>query len=166
LSHGEYTLSFELPGFQTVIRPGIRVHLNVTLSIDIELALAGIEESMTITGAAPVLDVKSTTVGTNFSDELLEGVPHARYIYSAIAQAPGFHMRAYDVGGSRSGTATGFLTYGLTGQTRTLFEGVIVSHQTPGYGDYGSFEDVQITGAGNMADTGGALRAPGARAEG
>jgi hypothetical protein len=127
LPPGVYTVTFELAGFQTIKREDIRLGLNQTLSVDAQLQLSSLQETITITGESPVVDVKNTTVGTNFTKELLQDIPNARDIWAALAQAPGFQMTGYDVGGSRTGTQTGYQTYGVSGQNKTLFEGINVT---------------------------------------
>ena len=75
-----------------------------------------------------------------------------------MAQAPGFQMEAYDVGGSHTGTQTGYQAFGFGDQHRTLLEGINVTEGTAwnaGYFDYGSLEDFQLGGAGNMSETHG-----------
>jgi hypothetical protein len=158
LPPGLYTVTFELTGFQTIKREGIRLGLNQTLSVDAQLQLSSLQETVTITGASPVVDVTSTTVGTNFTKELLQDIPNARDIWAAMAQAPGFQMTGFDVGGSRTGTQTGYQTYGVTGQNKTLFEGINVTEgqdSNAGYFDFGSFEELQLGGSGNMGEQSG-----------
>ncbi len=119
------------------------------------MPLAGVEETLTITGESPVVDVKNTNIGTSFTKELMEDIPNARDIWAAMAQAPGFQMQSYDVGGSHTGTQTGFSTYGFSGQNKTLLEGINVTEATDanaGYFDFGSFEEFSIGGAGNMGE--------------
>ncbi len=155
LPTGVYTLVFELSGFQTVRREEIRVGLATTVTINIQLPLAGVEETLTITGESPVVDVKNTNVGTSFTKELMQDIPNARDIWAAMAQAPGFQMNSYDVGGSHTGTQTGFSTYGFSGQNKTLLEGINVTEgrdANAGYFDFGSFEEFSIGGAGNMGE--------------
>ncbi|MEZ5285301.1 MAG: hypothetical protein R2712_10935 [Vicinamibacterales bacterium] len=63
-----------------------------------------------------------------------------------MAQAPGIQMTSYDVGGSRTGTQTGFLTYGFGDQNQTKLEGIDTTEGTganAGYFDFGSFEEFQ-----------------------
>ncbi len=154
LPSGIYTLTFELPGFQTLRREEIRVGLNQTLSVDAQLQISTLQETVTITGESPVVDVKSTTVGTNFTKELLQDIPSARDIWAAMAQAPGFQMTGYDVGGSHTGTQTGFTFYGTAGQNKTLFEGINVTEgqdANAGYFDFGSFEEFNVS-AGAMGE--------------
>ncbi|OLC48328.1 MAG: hypothetical protein AUH43_09710 [Acidobacteria bacterium 13_1_40CM_65_14] len=158
LPPGLYTVTFELAGFQTLKREEIRLGLNQTLSVDAQLQLSSLQETVTITGESPTVDVKSTTVGTNFTKELLQDIPNARDIWAAMAQAPGFQMNAYDVGGSHTGTQTGYQTYGVSGQNKTLFEGINVTEgqdTNAGYFDFGSFEEFQLGGSGNMGEQSG-----------
>jgi outer membrane receptor protein involved in Fe transport len=155
LPTGAYTLVFELSGFQTVRREEIRVSLATTVTINTQMPLAGVEETLTITGESPVVDVKNTNVGTSFTKELMQDIPNARDIWAAMAQAPGFQMNSYDVGGSHTGTQTGFSTYGFSGQNKTLLEGINVTEgqdANAGYFDFGSFEEFSIGGAGNMGE--------------
>ena len=155
---GLYDVVFALAGFQTLRRESVRVNLNVTLTINADMPLAGVSESVTITGETPVVDIKTTTTAVNFTEELLEDIPNARNIWAAMAQAPGFQMNGYDVGGSHVGTQTGYVTYGSESQNRTVLEGINVTEGVDlnaGYFDYGSFEEYQLGGAGNQVETHG-----------
>jgi hypothetical protein len=158
LPSGLYALTFALPGFQTVRREGIRVVLNATLSVDAQLPVASLQESVTISGQSPTVDVTTTSIGTSFTKELLQDIPNARDVWAAMSQAPGFQMQGYDVGGSHTGTQTGYLTYGVGDQNKTLIEGINVTESTnanAGYFDFGSFEEFQLGGAGNMGEQAG-----------
>jgi hypothetical protein len=155
LPPGVYVLTFELPGFQTLKREGIRVVINQTLPVDAQMNVATLQETVTVTGESPVVDTTSTTMGTNFTKELLTEIPNARDVWAAMSQAPGLHMQAYDVGGSHAGTQTGYLTYGINQQNQTKIEGIDQTEGTDanaGYFDFGSFEEFQIGGAGNSSE--------------
>jgi len=156
LPPGVYEISFELSGFQNLKREGVRVVINQTLTVDQQLNVATLQETVTVTGASPVVDSSTTQVGTNFTKELLTEIPNARDIWAAMAQAPGIQMTSYDVGGSRTGTQTGFLTYGFGDQNQTKLEGIDTTEGTganAGYFDFGSFEEFQVGGAGSGADS-------------
>ena len=162
LPPGVYEVAFELAGFQTVKREGIRVVINQTLSVDQQLQVATLQETVTVTGDSPVVDTTTTTMGTNFTKELLTEIPNARDVWAAMAQAPGMQMTAYDVGGSNTGTQTGFRTYGFDTQNQTRLEGIDTTEGTAanaGYFDFGSFEEFQVGGAGADASAfaGGAV---------
>jgi hypothetical protein len=158
LPSGVYTLTFEMTGFQTLRREEIRALLNTTLTVDAQLKVAAMAETVTITGESPTVDTKTTSIGTNFTKELLVDIPNARDVWAAMSQAPGFQMTGYDVGGSHTGTQTGYLTYGVGDQNKTLLEGINVTEATnanAGYFDFGSFEEFQLGGAGNMGEMAG-----------
>ena len=158
LPSGLYTLTFELQGFTTIKREGVRVTLNQTFTIDAKMKPASLSETMTISAEAPTIDTKTTSIGTAFTKELLTDIPNARDVWAAMSQAPGFQMTGYDVGGSHTGTQTGYLTYGVGDQNKTLIEGVNVTESTnanAGYFDFGSFEEFQLGGAGNMGEQSG-----------
>ena len=154
LPPGVYDIAFELSGFQNIKREGIRVVINQTLTVDQQLQVATLQETVTVTGESPIVDTSTTAMGTNFTKELLTEIPNARDIWAAMSQAPGMQMTSYDVGGSHTGTQTGFLTYGFSGQNQTKLEGIDTTEGTganAGYFDFGSFEEFQIGGAGSDA---------------
>jgi hypothetical protein len=156
LPPGVYEVAFELAGFQNVKREGIRVVIGQTLTVDQQLQVANLQETVTVSGASPVVDSSTTTMGTNFTKELLTEIPNARDIWAAMSQAPGIQMQGFDVGGSHAGTSTGYVTYGLDVQNQTRIEGVDTTEGTSGnagYFDFGSFEEFQLGGAGSNAES-------------
>jgi hypothetical protein len=158
LPSGVYTLTYSLSGFKTVKREGVRVTLNTTLTVDASLQVASLAEEVTITAESPVVDTKTTSIGTAFTKELLTEIPNSRDLWAAMSQAPGFQMTGYDVGGSHTGTQTGYQTYGVGGDNKTLFEGINVTEgrdANAGYFDYGSFEEFQLSGAANLGEAAG-----------
>jgi hypothetical protein len=162
LPPGTYEVLYELPGFQTVKREGIRVVINQTLTVDQQLQVATLQETVTVTGQSPIVDTSTTTLGTTFTKELLTDIPNARDIWAAMAQAPGLQMTSYDVGGSRTGVQTGYRTYGFDDQNQTRLEGIDTTEGTSanaGYFDFGSFEEMSVGGAGADASAfaGGAV---------
>jgi len=155
LPPGVYDLSFELAGFQQVKREGIRVVINSTLTVNQQLQVATLQETVTVSGASPVVDTSTTGVGTNFTKELLTEIPNARDVWAAMSQAPGIQMQGYDVGGSHAGTQTTYVTYGVNVQNQTKIEGIDQTEgptANAGYFDFGSFEEFQVGGAGNSAE--------------
>jgi hypothetical protein len=156
LPPGVYTVAFELSGFQGIKREGVRVVINQTLTVDQQLPVATLQETVTVTGDSPIVDTSTTTLATNFTRELLTEIPNARDVWAAMAQAPGLQMTSYDVGGSRTGNQTGYITYGFSGQNQTRLEGIDTTEgrdANAGYFDFGSFEEFQVGGAGTDAST-------------
>jgi hypothetical protein len=162
LPPGLYDVTFELSGFQNVKREGIRVVINQTLTVDQQLEVATLQETVTVTGESPIVDTSTTAMGTNFTKELLTEIPNARDIWAAMSQAPGLQMTGFDVGGSNTGNQTGYRSYGFDTQNQTRMEGIDTTEGTAanaGYFDFGSFEEFQVGGAGADASAfaGGAV---------
>ena len=59
---GEYKLAFELAGFQNVVREGIRITLGFNAQVNVQLAVASVQETITVSGQSPVIDSSATRV--------------------------------------------------------------------------------------------------------
>jgi hypothetical protein len=86
LPSGTYIVKFELTGFQTVERTNIRLSQGSTLTVEMELQVATLQETVTVTGESPVVDTTTTKVGAEFSGEALVGVPSATDLWATLAQ--------------------------------------------------------------------------------
>ena len=100
LPPGDYTVSFALSGFQTVVQEGVRVSVARTLEVNASMGISGVEETVTVIGDAPVVDVRNATVQTNIERELLEAVPTGRNPWVMAGMVPGMVTGRMDVGGS------------------------------------------------------------------
>ena len=162
LRRGAYNLRFEISGFQTLVREGIIVEGNRTITVPVILEVATVAETVTVTGEAPVVDVRTTALSTDFGTEALHEVPSATDVWAVLAQTPGVRMRGYDVGGSHKSQQTGYESFGIRRQNRILADGVDTTEGESGTGfyfDYYSIEefttsaagaDVEMTGPGSM----------------
>ena len=92
-------------------------------TVNVELAVASLQETVTVTGDSPVIDTSSTRVQQNFKLEALQEIPNSRDLWSLLAVTPSVTMGRIDVGGNRAGTQTGYTAYGYSGQNRVLVEG-------------------------------------------
>src|SRR6187549_2655623 len=147
LPPGQYELTFELAGFNSLKRPGITISLGFTANVNVELALATLQETVTVSGASPVIDTTSTRVQQNFKMEQLQSIPNGRDMWALLAVTPAVMMNRVDVGGNRAGTQQGYAAYGQTGQVRVLIEGINSTEGTTGAGfyfDYASLEEAFI----------------------
>jgi hypothetical protein len=145
LPPGTYTVTFELPGFNTLKRENIQIAMGFTAAINVQMQVASVQETVTVTGDSPVIDTSNTRVQQNFKLEQLQELPNARDLWALLAVTPGVGMGRIDVGGNRAGTQTGYTAYGYSGQNRVLVEGINTTEGTSGAGfyvDYGSFEEV------------------------
>ena len=155
LPPGTYTVSYELPGFNTLKRENIVISMGFTATVNVELAVASLQETVTVTGDSPVIDTSSTRVQQNFKLEALQEIPNSRDLWSLLAVTPSVNMGRIDVGGNRAGTQTGYTAYGYGGQNRVLVEGINTTEGTNAAGfyvDYGSFEEVFLGTIGQGAE--------------
>jgi hypothetical protein len=151
LPSGRYMLQFELSGFRTVNRENIVLALGQTLSVDMQLQLASLQETVTVSAESPVVDVTTTRVGSDFSGEKLVGVPTATDLWAALAQAPGVRMLGFDTGGSHKSQQTGYESFGVRNQNRVVTDGVDTTEGTGGagfYQDYYAHEEITVSAAG------------------
>ena len=155
LPPGTYTVTFELPGFNTLKRENIQISMGFSATVNVELGVASLNETVTVTGDSPVIDTSNTRVQQNFKLEQLQEIPNSRDLWSLLAVTPGLGMGRIDVGGNRAGTQTGYTAYGYAGQNRVLVEGINTTEGTAGAGfyvDYGSFEEVFLGTIGQGAE--------------
>ena len=152
---GTYELTYELAGFNSLKRAGISITLGFTANINVELALATLQETVTVSGASPVIDTTATRVVQAFKLDQLQSLPNGRDMWSLLAVTPAVQMSRIDVGGNRAGTQTGYTAYGFSGQVRVLIEGINTTEGTGGAGfyfDYSSLEEVFLGTSGQSAE--------------
>ena len=152
LPAGNYVLKFELAGFQTVVREDLRLNAGFVATINVQMSVGSLEEAVTVTGASPVVDIKTTSVQTNFTTEMLDAAPVTRTMWQVLAMTPGVRVGAIDVGGSTVGNQQSYTTYGLSGVGTPIIEGLDTSQNDSGgtalFFDYASFDEVQIKSLG------------------
>ena len=152
---GTYEVTYELAGFNTLKRSGITITLGFTANVNVELALATLQETVTVSGASPVIDTSTTRVQQNFKMEQLQSIPNGRDMWALLAVTPSVQMGRIDVGGNRAGTQTGYTAYGMNGQVRVLIEGINTTEGTGGAGfyfDYASLEEAFLGTSGQSAE--------------
>ena len=102
LRPGVYSLTFTLSGFTTLVREGVEVGSNVNVPINAVMAVGALEESVTVSGATPVVDVQAATRTEVLPREALNALPTNRTWISAGAIVPGARMTKPDVGGTEA----------------------------------------------------------------
>lgn len=78
LPPGIYTVTVSLQGFTTVVQEGVDVGVRRNSTVDLMLTLSALEETVTVTGTSPVIDVRSTKRSTEVSDVVLNSLPEPR----------------------------------------------------------------------------------------
>ena len=90
LKPGRYEIQAELSGFATLVRSGLTLSVTQEASIDLELQLAGLEQSVSVTAEAPLVDVSNSKIGTVITNDQLDSLPLLGRDFSSLAAlAPG-----------------------------------------------------------------------------
>ncbi len=165
LRPGVYVVSFTLAGFQTFKREGLELPSAFTATVNADMKVGALEESVTVSGQSPVVDVQSNTRAQVLSREVLDSVPNAHTIQSVGQLVVGVTLTAPDVGGSQAMQQTYFTVHGSgAAQTAVLIDGMIINGlQGDGaiqsyLNDAGSQEMVYQTGGGSVDSTAGGVR--------
>jgi hypothetical protein len=92
LRPGPYTVTFTLQGFNTFRRTGIELRAEFTASVDADLMLGTVEETITVTGEAPLVDTRSARAQTQYAAETLQALPGTGRLSTLISILPGAVM--------------------------------------------------------------------------
>ena len=92
LRPGTYSLTVTLPGFNTVKREGIELIGSQTLTIPIELRVGGVEETITVTGESPVVDVTNPHREIVLNNETIQAIPATRAAGALLNAVPGVNV--------------------------------------------------------------------------
>ena len=89
LRPGIYTITFTLPGFNTVRVENFELRADFTATVNSEMTVGELAETISVTGEAPLVDVQSTTRSAVYDKEVLENLPNNRQIQSLAQTIPG-----------------------------------------------------------------------------
>lgn len=153
LPPGPYSATAELEGFESAIHEGVQVAINATATANFVLHHSEFADEITVTGEAPLVDVTSSSLATNFGSKSLQDLPTHRNFTDPMAVAPGitfaleggrpFHLSAFgsDIS-SNSWSVDGIgVSAPYTGSSLILFNAAIV-------------EETQVMGVGAPAEFG------------
>jgi hypothetical protein len=128
LRPGTYSVTFSLEGFSTVKRDAVELPSNFVMTINTELRVGSLEETLTVTGAAPTVDVQTSTKSQVLNREALDAIPTGRTIQGMGQLITGVTLNIPDVGGSRAMQQTYMSTHGLgASQTTVQVDGLMVN---------------------------------------
>ena len=155
LQPGIYSVKVELQGFRTVIRENVQVMVGQTVPLDLALAVATVAETVTVTGSSPVVDTTTANTSVNLGEQLLQGTPGGRDIWSLVEyKVPSLLITRPDVGGTSGGLQGVFNARGTTSaQNSSYLNGINVGDPAAigaagFYYDFDAFDDIQVsTGA-------------------
>ena len=114
---GVYSVTFTLAGFGSVKRDGIELTTGFTAQVNTELNVGGVQETLTVSGAAPLVDTQNVMSQNVFSDRVLDQLPISKTIRSYAPLIVGATMAAtsQDVGGNRGEANTSIGIHGGKG---------------------------------------------------
>ena len=162
LPGGTYQLVFTLPGFNRVTREGIQLSGGTTLTIPIDMRVGDLQETITVTGETPVVDVQSVRRETVLDAEVIQAIPGARTVGNFLNSTPG--LTVDNNGLNPTPTMTFFSARGgQTNEGRMTVNGLTVAAAFNGGGvssyilDTANVDEVSVTVSGGMgeSDTGG-----------
>ena len=163
LRPGEYSVTFTLAGFKTFKRDALALPANFTATVNGDMSIGTLEETITVTGEAPVVDVQSTRQQTQFQRETLESMPGTGRITALAAVIPGAALTSpqqYSVGGVNDSSQFTFSVHGAP-SSEPIVDGMsqLVGGLTNGVFIYNqlTFQEVVVetSGVGADRETGG-----------
>ena len=164
LRPGTYSVTFTLPGFNTVKREGIALSGDFVATVNTELRVGALEETVTVTGESPTVDVQSTRVQNIIDREVLAAIPSSRAATGIQSLVAGMSSNG-DSGGITGGTGgmAGFIHGARASDSRTLHDGINTgwagANSNAAISNVAGSQEVVLTTSGGLgeAETGGAV---------
>ncbi|MDW7759867.1 MAG: carboxypeptidase regulatory-like domain-containing protein [Acidobacteriota bacterium] len=151
---GFYTITYSLSGFKTLIREQVQLRPEQSLTLDVSLEMGALEEEVIVVGQSPLIDVRSTARGMDFSKETFQRLPRGRDFQSLALTVAGVNEEPL--------TGGGLSVDGATGAENVFYiDGMDITEMDQGRkGQEAAFEfieEVQMKASGYQAEFGGAI---------
>jgi carboxypeptidase family protein len=158
LRPGVYKVTFTLPGFSTFEREGVELTGSFTATINADMRVGALEETVTVTGESPIVDVQSARRQQVLSNEVLKAIPTVRSYNALVVVVPGVVTNTNDVA---TGTATTQFPIhgGRNNEGRMTIDGLNIGNppggnQPPGFSvDVGNSEEISFTTSGGLGES-------------
>src|SRR5919198_944662 len=162
LRPGTYTVSFALPGFTTIKREGIELGGTFVATVNADMKVGVVAETVTVTGEAPVVDVTNARTEQTIDGKIVAEIPTSR-LYSSLTQlVPALNVQGNDVGGSQGNVFSVFQIHGgRRNEGQVLIDGMSAGYQGMGVSGYapevGNSQEIVFSLSGGLgeATTGG-----------
>jgi Carboxypeptidase regulatory-like domain len=150
LRQGTYKVTFTLTGFSTVVRDGVELAANFVATINADMKVGALEETITVSGQTPLVDVTQAARTQVLTRDIIDSLPSTRNIMSVGNFVPGIRLGTPDIGGSRSMEQTSPRGHGLnTNNTVQQIDGMSVNsgetNQAQSYYDDALSAEVSVT---------------------
>jgi hypothetical protein len=161
LRPGTYTVSFMLPGFAVHRREGIVLSGSLTATINAELRVGALEETVTVTGETPIVDVQSAGLQQTLDKDVIAAIPTSRLYHAIVALTPGVVTSGtQDVGGIDGPSFKLFAIHGgRTNEGLVNVDGLNVGAGLNGSGvsyyvaDIGNSQEVSMNLSGGLGES-------------
>lgn len=159
LRPGIYTVTFTLTGFSTTKVEKLELPATFTATVDAEMRVGALAESITVSGSSPVVDVQTVARTQIMTREAVDALPVSRGVTSIATLVPGVRMSAPDVGGSQTmeqtygsafGAGTNYNTYEVDGMKLNSLSG---DGRRTSYFNNALFSEVSYQTSGHSAET-------------
>jgi carboxypeptidase family protein len=155
---GTYTVTFSLPGFSTVRRDGIEIAGTFVATVNADMRVGALEETITVTGETPVVDVQSVRVQQTVSKDVLAAIPSSRSGGGIQALIPGMSTNGDSGGITGGGGSAGQIHGGRGNDSRTYSDGLNIGWAGGGGGQWGnqvnvgSAQEVVLNTSGGLGE--------------
>ena len=162
LPPGNYKITFSIPGFTAFVREGVQVSGGGVITVNADMRVGGVQETVTVTGETPVVDTRTARRETVIDDSVVASLPSSRGVGNILSAVPGVITNQFNSG--RDPRMTFFSARGGNGNEGTVqIDGMNVGAVFNGGGtsefgyDTAAAQEIQVTigGATGEADRGG-----------
>src|SRR5207247_5181795 len=112
LRPGIYTVTFTLTGFSTAKREGIELTGSFVATVNTDMKVGAVTETVTVTGKAPVVDVTSSRNQETITGNTVNAIPTSRNYGGLIALVPAINVQGNDIGGAQGAIFNVFQVHG------------------------------------------------------
>jgi hypothetical protein len=159
LRPGSYSVTFTLAGFTTVKREGIELSGSFIATVNAELNVGAVAETITVTAESPIVDVQGTSQQRVLSKDVLDTIPAGRGHENFAVLIPGVNTSAQDVGGTKTLSPTTMTIHGnRSSDQRVMVDGFTIRNialngqNTNVIPDMGSTEEVTVDYSAGSAE--------------
>jgi carboxypeptidase family protein len=121
LRPGPYVVVFTLPGFNTIRRDGIELPADFTATLNVDMRVGSVEETVTVTGQSPLVDVQAAARPQVLNRQELDALPSGRTVQAVGLLMVGVNLSQADVGGTTALQQTYMSVHGATSGNVTVF---------------------------------------------
>jgi hypothetical protein len=156
LRPGTYAITFSLPGFNSVRVENFDLRADFTATVNADLKVGELNETITVSGQAPLVDVQSTNRSAVYNKEALENLPNNRQIQSLAQTIPGV-VGGLNIDGPASRTLT--VHGSRSAETNSAIDGMSDRRGSTGgvavtfYMNEGSVQEVSVRTDGGDAES-------------